>query len=333
MDVLVTGGGGFIGNHLVRALTARAVNVCVLDNLSGGNPDNDCDPPKNSDFTFIQGDLLNTVDARKAVEGNDVIFHLAANPEVRINSLGARIHYRQNVEATFNLLEAARKSENVKTFVFTSSSTVYGEASKIPTPEDYSPLEPISTYGATKLACEALVAGYAHAHDFNAVIYRLANVVGPRNKHGVVYDFVRKLTENPTELEILGDGNQTKSYICIDDCVEAMLLGWEKSRDRVEVYNIGSENQINVKTIARIVTDEMGLKDTKFRFTGGVDGGRGWKGDVKNMLLDVNKLKKLGWKPKLTSEEAVARATRDLLGEAELHSADAPKAKTAATIN
>lgn len=333
MDVLITGGGGFIGNHLVKALMTRGINVCVLDNLSGGNSETDCDPPQNSGFTFIQGDLLNTLDACKAVERNDTIFHLAANPDVRINSIGPRIHYRQNVEATFNLLEAARKSESVKTFVFTSSSTVYGEPSRIPTPEEYSPLEPISTYGATKLACEALVAGYSHAYDFKAMIYRLANVIGPRNKHGVIYDFVKKLTENPAELEILGDGNQTKSYVYIDDCVAAMLLGLEKSKDQVEVYNVGSEDQVNVKTIARIVIDEMGFENTKLRLTGGIDGGRGWKGDVKNMLLDIGKLKNLGWRPRLTSEEAVAKATRDLLDELESHFVDTLKAKTEAAIN
>jgi len=312
---MITGGAGFIGSHLLDLLISRGANVCVFDNLSNRSSENIKHWTENNAFKFMCCDLVSENNIVKAVEDCDVVFHLAANPEVRVGSTSPEIHYQQNVVATFNLLEAIRKAGNVKAFVFTSSSTVYGEPSKIPTPEDYAPLEPISTYGATKLACEALITAYAYTYGFKGVILRLANIVGPRSKHGVIYDFIQRLNKNPKELEILGDGTQTKSYLYITDCIEAMLLGLEKAQKRVEVFNLGSEDQINVKTIAQIVAEEMGLKNVKFKLTGGVDGGRGWKGDVKNMLLDVSRLKSLGWKPRLNSEEAVRQAAHDLVKE------------------
>ena len=240
---------------------------------------------------------------------------MAANPEVRVSSINPEVHYKQNIVATFNLLEAIRKYGGIETLIFTSSSTVYGEASVIPTPEDYAPLEPISVYGASKLACEALIMGYAHSYGFNAVIYRLANVVGPRSEHGVIYDFFWKLKRNPKELEILGDGTQKKSYLYVKDCVEAMLIGLKSLDKRVEIFNVGSEDQVDVKKIAEIVVKEMGLNDVKFRFTGGVDEGRGWVGDVKNMLLDVSKLKSKGWQARYNSEESVRLAIRSIVGK------------------
>jgi len=225
------------------------------------------------------------------------------------------VHFRQNVVATYNLLEALRRSEVAESLVFTSSSTVYGDASEIPTPEDYAPLVPISVYGASKLASEALIIAYAHTYGFRAVIYRLANIVGPRSRHGVIYDFIRKLKANPGELEILGDGTQAKSYLHVDDCIEAMLFGLAKSASRVGIFNLGSEDRVDVKTIAAIVVREMGLEEVGFRFTGGVDGGRGWRGDVKYMHLAIDKLKTIGWNPRLNSVEAVTKTARSTLKE------------------
>jgi len=311
--ILVTGGAGFIGSHLVDALMKEDSEVCVLDNLSNGSLENVREWLRHSAFRFINGDLLNQTDIKRAVKDCEVVFHLAADPEVRLSSVVPNVHFEQNVMATYNLLEASRKSDTVKLFVFTSSSTVYGDASKIPTPEDYVPLEPISIYGASKLASEALISGYAHTYGFKAVIYRLANIIGPRSRHGVIYDFIMKLKKNPLELEILGDGTQAKSYLYVDDCVDAMLFSLEKSSRQVDVFNLGSEDWIDVKTIARIVTEEMHLTDVAFRFTGGVDGGRGWKGDVKYMLLDINKLKSLGWKPKYNSAQAVRTTAKNIL--------------------
>jgi len=316
--VLVTGGAGFIGSHLVDALLRQKTNVNVLDNFSNGTKQNIKQHLNNNSLKLVKGDLSNKKDVSKALEDCDIVFHLAANPEVRLSSIDPETHFQQNVMATFNLLEATRITGSVEAFVFTSSSTVYGEPAQIPTPEDYAPLEPISVYGATKLACEALITAYAHTYGFKAIIYRLANIIGSRSQHGAIHDFIKKLRNNPEQLEILGDGTQTKSYLYITDCIEAMLLGLEKAIKRVEIFNLGSEDQINIKAIAQIVVEEMGLKNVKFKLTGGVDGGRGWKGDVKNMLLDVSRLKSIGWKPKLNSEEAVKQATKDLVKEQNL---------------
>jgi UDP-glucose 4-epimerase len=318
--VLVTGGAGFIGSHLVDALMVRGDEVCVSDNLSTGSLENVRHWLNSPNFTFIMGDLLNPIDLEKLkIERYSLIFHFAANPEVKIGSTEPDIHFQQNIVATHNLLELVRKTGTQPTMAFASTSTVYGEASRIPTPEDYAPLKPISTYGASKLACEALITAYAYTYCFKAVIYRLANIVGPRSRHGVIYYFIQKLKRNPEELEILGDGSQTKSYLHIRDCVDAILLGLENSAEQVEIFNVGSEDQVDVKTIAQIVIEEMKLKNVKPVFTGGVEGGRGWKGDVKNMLLDITRLKRLGWKPRLNSKQAVMEAAKSLINENPLY--------------
>jgi UDP-glucose 4-epimerase len=312
--VLVTGAAGFIGSHLVDALLTNGANVCVFDNLTAGTLQNIKQWLNNPNFTLIKGNLLNPSDIKKLEHKHfDLVFHLAANPEVRVGLTNPDIHFQQNLVATHNLLESIRKTKNKSTIIFTSTSTVYGEPTKMPTPEDYAPLKPISTYGASKLACEALISAYAYTYDFKAIILRLANIVGPRSKHGVIHDFMQKLKTNPKELEILGDGTQNKSYLYISDCIEAMLLGLEKSKRHIEIYNVGSEDQVDVKTIADIVIKEMGLKNVKLTFTGGVDGGRGWKGDVKNMLLDISKLKYLGWKPKHNSQQTITKTVKHLI--------------------
>lgn len=311
--VFITGGAGFIGSHLVDKLCENRVEVVVFDNLTAGRMENLKKWLNTPSFKFVFGDLLFYKKIIESLVGCETVFHLAANPEVRISSTDPKVHYEQNVLATFNLLEAIRKVGGVKTLIFASSSAVYGDAEEIPTPEDYSPLEPISVYGASKLASEALITSYAYTYGFKALIYRLANIVGSRARHGVIYDFVKKLRENPKKLEILGDGTQTKSYLHVEDCVDAMLMGINLNREKVEIYNVGSEDQVTVKEIADIVCEKMGLNNVQYMFTGGVDGGRGWKGDVKFMLLSIDKIKKLGWKPKLNSRQAIERAVEEIL--------------------
>ncbi len=315
MRFLVTGGAGFIGSHLVDALMKSGNEVRVLDDLSAGSLENIKLWLENDQFGFIKGDMRNPEVVEEAVKGVEAVFHLAANPEVRIGSQSPELLYETNVLATYNLLNAIKGSD-VKFLVFTSSSTVYGDAEVIPTPEDYAPLEPISVYGGAKLAAEALISGYAHTFGFKALIFRLANIIGERSNHGVIYDFIIKLRKNPEELEILGDGTQRKSYLHVSDTVEGILQIFEHFRkgDRtVDFYNLGNDDWITVREIAEIVSEEMGLKP-KFRFTGGVDGGRGWKGDVKFMRLSIEKAKKTGWGPRLNSYEAVRRTVRELLG-------------------
>lgn len=316
MKVLVTGGAGFIGSHLVEALIARGDNVVVLDNLSSGRLDNLRQLLQNPQFKMVRGDLKSFARWEEVLDDVELTYHFAANPEVRVGEVEPSVHFQENLVATFKLLEAIRKSPAAKNLVFASTSTVYGEASQLPTAEDYGPLLPISTYGASKLGCEVLLSSYAYTHSLCVLILRLGNCVGSRARHGVVVDFIRKLRANPRALEVLGDGTQKKSYIHVKDCVKAILLAKDHfltSKQRVDIYNLSSPDQVSVKRIAEVVAGEMGLRVVKLNFTGGVDGGRGWLGDVKQMHLSINKLQELGWAPKLSSEEAVRKATQELL--------------------
>ncbi len=297
-DVLVTGGAGFIGSHLVDHLVENN-EVLVIDNLSSGRKEF-----LNPKAELIEGSLLE-LDLEKVVGGVSTVFHLAATPEVR--KLNPELHMNENFLATFRLLEAMRKMD-VKKIVFASSSTVYGEA-QIPTNENHSTI-PISLYGASKLSSEAFISSYCHTFDFKGFIYRFANVIGPRLRHGVIYDFINKLREDEEKLEILGDGNQKKSYVYIDDCIKAMIRGLE-SKEKLNIFNIGTEYQITVTGIGEIVAEEMGL-DPDFKYTGGE---RGWKGDVPDMLLSAERLTNLGWRPKYNSEEAVRKTAKSLLEE------------------
>ena len=190
MRYLVTGGAGFIGSHLVDALMERGDSVVVVDDLSSGSLNNISKWLNAKEFKFIKQDLSKNEIDPKIMNECDIVLHLAANPEVRISSVSPDVHFKQNVLATFNVLESLRKHGGIKKLLFTSSSTVYGEAEKIPTPEDYSPMTPISVYGASKLACEALITAYANIYGFQAIIARLANVIGSRSRHGVIYDFI-----------------------------------------------------------------------------------------------------------------------------------------------
>ena len=314
MKTLVTGGAGFIGSHLVDRLMETGYRVKVIDNLSSGSPGNLERWMGHPSFEFMEADLLDPDACSEAVEGCSRVFHLAANPEVRANKASPEEHFRQNIEATYRLLEAVTERGGVELIVFASTSTVYGEAERLPTPESYGPTKPISMYGASKLACEALISAYASMKGYQAVIYRLANVVGPRSNHGVIWDFVGKLRENPDRLEVLGDGTQSKSYLYIDDCVEGFLKGVE-SRDQVSVFNLGSMDRLSVLRIAEIVREEAGHPEATMRLTGGVDGGRGWKGDVKLMQLDTSSLRQLGWAPRYDSEEAVRLTARAVSGQ------------------
>jgi len=311
-NILVTGGAGFIGSHLCETLANLGRDITIIDNLSSGSRNNLRELSKSRGVKLIVGDCKDFADVRKAIAKAEIVYHFAANPEVRLELVEPLTCFRENIYATYILLEASKQSK-VSTIVFASSSTVYGDAKLIPTPENYTPLEPISIYGASKLASEALVASYCHTYKKKAVILRLANIVGPRSRHGITSDFISKLRKNPKQLEILGDGHQAKSYLHIEDCVTAILKACETAEETVEVFNVGSDDQIEVAHIARIVAEEMKLKNVQFNFTGGIDGGRGWIGDVKNMLLDTKRLKSRGWGLKHNSEESVRLAVRDSL--------------------
>jgi len=312
---VVTGGAGFLGSHLVDALMRLGYEISVIDNLSSGSVDNVRTWLGQQGFSFVKGDLKERDGAwRSALREADMVFHFAANPEVRISSVEPRIHFDENIVATFNILEAARRAD-VDAFVFASSSTVYGDPEVIPTPEDH-PKKPISVYGASKLACEILIETYHELYGIKVLVLRYANIIGPRLTHGVIVDFIKKLKANPHELEILGDGTQKKSYLHVDDAVSAtlhlsdLLLNGAFSCD---VFNVGSEDWTSVVEIADIIVRTMGLSDVKYKFRPMTPDGRGWPGDVKLMLLDISKLKKTGWEPSMRSREAVEKTVEELL--------------------
>jgi UDP-glucose 4-epimerase len=309
--ILVTGGAGFIGSFAVEALVAAGARVTVLDNLSAGK--REFLQAVERDITFVQGDAGDARTLDRLLPGTDSVWHLAANPEVRTGETDPAGHYEQNVAVTFRLLEAMRR-HGVRHLAFTSTSTVYGRASVLPTPEDYGPLLPISIYGACKLACEALIAGHAGTFGLDAVLFRFANVVGPRSTHGVTFDFVRKLRADPTSLAILGDGRQTKSYVSVADTVAGMLHAVRHAPPGAQPYNIGSLDAIPVTRVAEVVATAIGAKP-KFRFAGGAKDGAGWVGDVKAMSLDIARIQTLGggWSPKHTSEQAIRIAADALV--------------------
>jgi UDP-glucose 4-epimerase len=314
--VLVTGGAGFIGSHLVDRLLNDGITVHVLDNLSTGNIEHIKrwnNNNNNNNFRFFKLDLVHDP-IEYYGDRYSTIFHLAANPDVRSSSINPKEHFEQNIISTFNILEYSRKHD-IDTFVFTSSSTVYGEPNVIPTPED-TLLMPISMYGASKAACESLICSYAHMYGIKAVIYRLANVIGVRSTHGVIYDFINKLIRNKNMLEILGNGKQRKSYIHVNDCINAMLIGLN-SNDKINIFNVGSDDYIDVITIADIIINALGLSDVQLKFIDNGDG-RGWKGDVKVMLLDTTRLKRLGWRAMYNSKEAVRVTVNDIIKRASI---------------
>jgi len=300
--VVVTGGAGFVGSHLAERLAEEAA-VAVVDDLSAGRrewvPD---------DASFHEGDLTDPAVLDRVIDADvDLVCHLAAAKAV--DAAAPRRQFETNLEATYNVLERM-DAVGVDRLLYTSSSTVYGEAPR-PTPEDYGPLEPISAYGAGKLAEEGLVSTYAHSHGIQSWALRFANIVGPRLRGAVVPDFVEKLREDPDRLVILGDGRQEKSYMHVTDCVDAMCHVLASADERFNVYNLGTETTTSVDDIAGIVADVMGL-DPTFEHTGG---DRGWTGDVPRMRLDVEKLASLGWSPTLESDEAIERSARELLAE------------------
>lgn len=308
MKCVVTGGAGFIGSHLVDRLLEQGHEVTVLDNLSGGRREFIEGHIPDNRFKFILRDISEDRTIQE-IEGADIVYHLAANPDVKLGAENTKVHMKQNIIATYNVLEAMR-IYGVKKIAFTSTSTIYGEATVVPTPEDYGPLMPISLYGASKLACEALISSYCHTFGMTAWLFRFANIIGDRSTHGVIFDFISRLKKDPSKLTILGNGKQSKSYLHVDDCVKGMLFAVERRNVPVNIYNIGSEDRIDVTGIARLIADEMGLNGVQYEYTGGE---RGWAGDVPFMGLSIDRMKALGWTPGHNSEASVRLCIRSLL--------------------
>ncbi|MDB2265494.1 NAD-dependent epimerase/dehydratase family protein [Halorubrum ezzemoulense] len=301
--VLVTGGAGLVGSHLAATLHDAGTTVRVADDLSKGTRER-----VPADVTFTEADLTDRDDVDRVVTADlDMVFHLAAYTDTNFDD--DRKLFEENTEMTYNLLEAMRDAD-VEHFAFTSSSTVYGEAPR-PTPEDYAPLEPISIYGSSKLADEGLISTYAHSYGIQSWVFRFANIVGPYQRGNVVPDFIEKLTDDPTELEILGDGRQEKSYMYVSECVSAMQYVVEHADEPLNIYNLGTKTTTSVTDIADIVSDELGV-NPEYTYTGG---DRGWTGDVPKMRLSIQKLAALGWEPTRSSDESVRQGARDLINE------------------
>jgi UDP-glucose 4-epimerase len=312
MKILVTGGAGFIGSHLVDRLVHEGYKVRVVDNLSSGRTENLRRHIDSNTIELLIGDLKDPQTALRSVDNVDAVFHFAANPEVRVSSIDPETHFNENIVATFNLLEAMRKRD-VREIVFASSSSVYGEPDEIPVDEN-APIKPVSVYGASKASCETLIHAYSKLYRIRAVILRYANVVGPRLRHGVIWDLINKLIKNPRELEILGDGRQIRSYIYIDDAIEATMIAWRKTDADYEVYNIGNEDWITVDEVADQVIEVVGLNNVNKIYKPLLHG-IGWPGDVKRIALKIGKIKRLGFKPAINSRKAVRTTVRMLLEE------------------
>ncbi len=310
MKYFVTGGAGFIGSHLVDSLAERG-QVTVYDNLSSGRREHLKHHLRSEGFRFVEADLLETVLLRRAMRGSEVVFHMAANPEVKDAAGNTELDLKQGAIATYNVLEAMRLN-GAREIIFASSSTVYGDTGGQVVAEDFGPLQPISLYGASKLAAEGLITAFCHLFNMKAWVFRFANVVGSRATHGVLFDFIRKLRRDPERLEVLGDGRQEKPYIHVKDCVAGMLHGFKHGRGDVNVYNLGNADAVSVTAIARMVAAQMKLPEVVLSYTGGE---RGWPGDVPRVRLDVSRMEGLGWQPERSSAEAVRAAIAELLAE------------------
>jgi UDP-glucose 4-epimerase len=308
MKVLVTGGAGFIGSHLVDELVRLEFDVIVYDNLSTGFKRHLGRSLDSGQATLVEGDILDQLRLTRAMEGVSTVFHLAANADVRGGTADTTVDLEQNTIGTHRVLEAMRQT-GAEQIVFTSSATVYGEPDVFPTPEDYAPLQ-TSLYGCSKLAAEAMVQAYGEYFGIRSYSFRFVSWIGERYSHGVVYDFIKKLQANPRDLEILGDGNQKKSYLHVEDGVKGIFLALRQLTDLKNVLNLGHEEYMNVKDLARIVCEEMGIKDVMFRFTGGV---RGWLGDSPFVHLDISRMKAAGFNPQISIEDGIRRTARYLL--------------------
>lgn len=312
MKLLVTGGAGFIGSHLCDALIADGHVVVAIDNLSLGRRKNLEQLEGNSQFTFVEGDILDSAvfDTLVATGGFDAVFHMAANSDIARSHQSPDIDLNNTFLTTFRVLEAMRKA-GVKQLVFASTSAIYGEA-KGKVREDYGPLEPISHYGAGKMASEAFISSYGENYGIQSWITRFPNVVGPRGTHGAVFDFVHKLKKTPDSLTVLGNGTQEKPYLNVLDLVGAILLVWRTCSARFNAYNVGADTRTTVARIAQIVIEE-GPGQAEIVYTGG---DRGWIGDVPKFEYDTAALNALGWRPSMTSDDAVRIAARAIWEEA-----------------
>ena len=312
MRYFVTGGAGFVGSYVVDKLVTKG-EVVVYDNLSWGKEEFIKHHLGKDNFRFIKADILDFEVLMEAMKGCDVVFHFASGTDIRAGTRDVALDLKNGTIGTYCTL-MAMKENGIKEIVFSSSAALYGDGDDGSTfiAEDFGLQLPISLYGASKLACEGLISACCHLFGMQSWMFRFSNVVGRRQTHGVIVDFVRKLQQNPGELEILGDGTQERPFFLAEDCAKAILFAYEHAKESVNLFNLGCSSFTNVTTVAEIVVEEMGLAGVKFNYTGGR---RGWPGDAPVVHFNVDKIGELGWRAKHTSDEAVRLAARQILGK------------------
>lgn len=311
MKAIVVGGAGFIGSHLCDALIRSGDTVVCVDNFSLGTRENVAHLKKNPLFRLYEADA-SSADSLSAIfekEHPECVFHLAANSDIQASASDPEVEYRNTYTTTFQVLDCMRKY-GVKKLFFASTSAVYGDKGDTVLDENTSNLSPISYYGAAKLGSEALISAFSYMNEMNVLVFRFPNVIGPRLTHGVIFDFIHRLKDNPEQLTILGDGNQTKPYMYVHDLVKAIMRYMDASVPGITLYNVGTEGTTSVRTIADIVCEEMGLKHVKYIYSGGKSG---WKGDVPKFQYCMDKIHSSGWRAEYTSDEAVRKTIRQNL--------------------
>ena len=301
MKCIVTGGAGFIGSNLANRLLALGHDVLVIDNLSTGFTNLAQDLQRNPRFTLVEADLLEPDRWQSALKGAEAVFHLAANADVRFGLQHPRRDLEQNTVATFNVLEAMRE-HGVRRIAFSSTGSIYGEPDVFPTPENAPFPIQTSLYGASKLACEGLIQAYCEGYGFQGSIFRFVSILGERYSHGHVFDFYRALKSDPTTLRVLGDGTQRKSYLYVQDCIDAILLSL-RDKPGVSIFNLGTDEFVEVNDSIRVICEYLRVSP-RLDYTGGK---RGWVGDSPFIFLDCSKIRALGWKPKLSIREAIVK--------------------------
>jgi UDP-glucose 4-epimerase len=311
VNYFIVGGAGFIGSNLVKRILSveDCATVTIFDNFSSGQWWHLNEIKNNPDLTIINDDVKNLDSLITCMTGSEVVYHFASNPDISKAVTHPDIDFWQGTFLTNNVLEAMRIN-GIKKLVYASGSGVYGDVGYQETDEDYAPLLPISTYAASKLAGEALISAYCYMFDMDAATFRFANVIGPNQTHGVGYDFIKKLRKNPHELEILGDGTQSKSYIYVTDIIDAIRLIETKHLKGYSYFNVATLDYISVTEIADIIVNVLGLKQVNYKYTGG---DRGWKGDVPIVRLNSDKIRKLGWINQYSSKDAMELSIREMV--------------------
>ena len=310
MRAMVTGGAGFIGTHLVERLLKEGYEVICVDNFTLGKKENVDKFINNTNYKFYEIDIANNEEFCNQLKDEkiDIVYHLAANSDIQKGGRNPEVDYNDTFMTTRGVLELMRRN-NIKKLFFSSTSAIYGDEHEKLLNEELGGLKPISYYGGAKYASENFISSYTFMNDFNTMIFRFPNVIGPNLTHGVIYDFKKKLSNNPTELEILGDGTQTKPYVYVLDLIDAIMLMTKDINPGVEIYNVGVDTATSVTKIADIVCEELGYKDVKYKYTGG---NVGWKGDVPKFQYDLSKIHSKGWISKHSSDDAVRDTVRSL---------------------